>query len=251
MKKTPEKKVLAIIALIIAILALVLSWVPIVNNFAAVLAIIAFILGVIALLMNLKNQKTLSIVSVVISVIAFIIVLMTQSFYAKSIDDSLKKSDSSITQSVSKDDESSSQTSSDAGTGIMEFKVGEAAILDGVEYKVNSVSYNPGNSTFTPNAGNQYVIVNVTITNKSKDSIDYNPYDFKIDDNGNQTDLSEMVLDDSGNNVVTDPLNSGTLVTGGSVTGSMIGQAKLGDKYKLIYKSNMFDENSKITFDLN
>lgn len=131
------------------------------------------------------------------------------------------------------------------------FKVGDVVNLDGVELVVNSATYNAGGQYTKPDAGNQYVIVNVTITNKSKDSVDYNPFDFKLDDNGNQTSLSEYATDDSGNDLVQTHLNSGTLTKGGSVTGSMMGQAKLGDKYKLVYTGNMFDNKSKITFELN
>lgn len=87
MEKKKESIVLALIALIVGILALILSWVPIVNNFAAILAVIGFILAIIALIINRKNKKTLSIVSLVISALAFIIVLATQSFYSKTIDD--------------------------------------------------------------------------------------------------------------------------------------------------------------------
>lgn len=105
MEKKKESKVLAIIALIIGILALILSWVPIVNNFAAVLAVVSAILGLIAIIMNRKNKKTLSIVSFVISVLAFIIVLATQSMYSNAIDSVGKKVNSDISSSQKKADE--------------------------------------------------------------------------------------------------------------------------------------------------
>lgn len=95
MEKKKESIVLALIALIIGILALILSWVPIVNNFAAILAVIGFLLAVIALIINRKNKKTLSIVGLVISIVAFIIVLATQAFYAKTLNDSFKSSENS------------------------------------------------------------------------------------------------------------------------------------------------------------
>lgn len=95
MEKKKESIVLALIALIIGILALILSWVPIVNNFAAILAVIGFILAIIALIINRKNKKTLSIVSLVISIVAFVIVMATQAFYAKTLNDSFKSSENS------------------------------------------------------------------------------------------------------------------------------------------------------------
>lgn len=95
MEKKKENIVLALIALIIGILGLILSWIPIVNNFAAVLAVIGFILAIISLIFNRKNKKTLSIVSLVISIVTFVIVLATQAFFATTIDDAVNKSDSS------------------------------------------------------------------------------------------------------------------------------------------------------------
>lgn len=150
---------------------------------------------------------------------------------------------------VSGDDSKSSAPAASKAPQV--FKVGDTVDIDGVQLKVNKVDFNPGSDISKPNAGNQYVIVNVTITNKSKDSVDYNPFDFKLDDAGNQTDLSEMLMDSNGNQVVTDTLQSGTLAPGGSVTGSMVGQAKIGGQYKLIYTGNMFLKESKVTIQLN
>ena len=251
MEKKKESIVLALIALIIGILALILSWVPIVNNFAAILAVIGFILAVIALIINRKNKKTLSIVGLVISIVAFIIVLATQAFYAKTLNDSFKSSGSSSKIAKKVEDSGSSQPSGTKESEKTSFKIGETADIDGVQFKVNKVDYSQGTSYSTPDSGNQFVLVNVTITNTSDKTTDYNPYDFKIDDNGNQTDLSEYLMDDNGNDPVSDPLHSGSLAKGGSVTGTMVGQAKIGNKYKLIYTGNMFLKDDKVTFELN
>lgn len=75
--------------------------------------------------------------------------------------------------------------------------------------------------------------------------------DFELDDNGNQTNLSEYLMGEDGDDPVSDPLHSGNLAKGGSVTGTMVGQAKIGDKYKLIYTGNIFSKDEKITFNLN
>lgn len=251
MEKKKENIVLALIALIIGILALILSWVPIVNNFAAILAVIGFILAIIALIINRKNKKTLSIVGLVISIVAFIIVLATQTFYSKTIDDAFNSNDSSSKTAKKVEDSGTTKSSAEKKSEKTTFKVGETVDIDGVQFKVNKVDLSQGSSYSTPDAGKQYVLVNVTITNTSDKTTDYNPYDFKLDDNGNQTDLSEYLMGEDGNNPVTDPLDSGTLAKGGSVTGTMVGQAKIGDKYKLIYTGNMFLNEEKITFDLN
>lgn len=131
------------------------------------------------------------------------------------------------------------------------FKVGDTVKADGVTLKLNKVDFNDGSSLSTPDSGKAYVIVNVTITNVDKNKVSYNPLDFKLDDNGNQTDLTELVMDDNGNKITNDDLKYGDLSKGASVTGSMIGQATKSDKLKLIYTGSLFSNNEKITFDLN
>ncbi len=93
-------------------------------------------------------------------------------------------------------------------------------------------------------------MVNVTITNVDRNKVSYNPLDFKLDDNDNQTDLTEVVLDDNGHKVVGDDLKYGDLAKGASVTGTLVGQAVQTDKLKLIYTGSLFSKDEKITFDL-
>lgn len=131
------------------------------------------------------------------------------------------------------------------------FKVGDTVKADGVTLKLNKVDFNDGSSLSTPDSGKAYIIVNVTITNVDKNKVSYNPLDFKLDDNGNQTDLTELVMDDNGNKITNDDLKYGDLSKGASVTGSMIGQATKNNKLKLIYTGSLFSNNEKITFDLN
>lgn len=146
----------------------------------------------------------------------------------------------------------SSSSSSKTTVADKTFKVGDTIKADGVTLKVNKVEFNDGSSASKPDTGKSYVIVNVTITNVDKDKIDYNPYDFKLDDKGNQTDLSEFsIMDDNYEEIVNDQLQSGSLTKGASVTGTMIGQAVKTDKLKLLYHGNLFSDKATITFDLN
>ncbi|MHC9536838.1 CD20-like domain-containing protein [Dellaglioa sp. BT-FLS60] len=79
-----EKKVLGLLSIIWGGLALVFSWVPIINNFAFFLGVIGVILGFIALIINRKSKKTLALIGTVLSIIAIAIVLMAQSSYSDS-----------------------------------------------------------------------------------------------------------------------------------------------------------------------
>ena len=49
-----------------------------------------------------------------------------------------------------------------------------------------------------------------------RNKVSYNPLDFKLDDTGNQTDLTEIVLDDNGHKVVGDDSKSRDLTKGAS-----------------------------------
>ena len=154
-------------------------------------------------------------------------------------DDSAKKvSDSSTNKS-----ESSSSVAPATNTT---FKVGETAEYKGVQFKVNKVDFTNGDPDIdTLDTGKQYVVVNITIMNNADEKYDYNPLDFKLDDNGNQTDMSEFTTS------VQDELNSGTLAKGASVTGNLVGQANTSDKLKLIYEGNVFSSKEHISFALN
>lgn len=88
-----EKKVLAIIALVLGIVALLGSWVPLLNNVSFIIAVPALILAIIALVINRKRHKTLSIVSLVLSILAMAIVLFTQSMYSNALDNASKAID--------------------------------------------------------------------------------------------------------------------------------------------------------------
>lgn len=135
-----------------------------------------------------------------------------------------KTAASSSSSSSQADSSSSSETddydsSSSATPKVYSLK--QTADYNGFKVKVNSVKYSSGDEYDTPDSGKQYVIVNVTITNTSDESQDYNPYDFKLNVNGNKTDLDETLSD------VNDTLDAGSLDKGASVSGNMVGQAKI------------------------
>jgi len=170
----------------------------------------------------------------IILAIIVVIVIFSQMGSGNS-DDSAKKVDSS-----------SSKTASSSSKAQSTFKVGETAEYKGVQFKVNKVDFTDGDPDVdSPDSGKQYVVMNITITNNGDEKYEYNPYDFKLDDNGNQTDATEITSS------VNDTLNSGTLAKGGSVTGNLVGQANTSDKLKLIYSGSIFSQKETITFDLN
>lgn len=168
-------------------------------------------------------------------IVAIIVAVIAVSA-SSSNDEGSKKTDSDKTSKSSSTPKKIEKTT---------YKVGDTAEYKGVEYKVNSVKYDDGDEFSTPKDGNKYVVINVTITNKSDNKVDYNPYDFKLDDNGNQTDLDEI----SSN--VDNTLNSGSLTSGATVTGNLVGQGNPTNKLKVIYMGGLFGDKEKVTFNLN
>lgn len=101
-----ERKVLGILAIIFGALALLGSWMPIINNFSFVLAILALIFGLIGFVINRKRPKTLAIIGTVLAIVSIVIVLVTQSMYARALNDAAKNVEDTVS-SVSSSIESS------------------------------------------------------------------------------------------------------------------------------------------------
>ncbi|MBK5028078.1 DUF4352 domain-containing protein [Enterococcus faecium] len=151
-------------------------------------------------------------------------------------------SDSNTSKSVG---ETNPNNSSD-NTLSKEYHVGDTVSYKGYEIKVNHVSFSNGNEYETPDTGKQYVIINVTITNNTDQKQSYNPYNFKLNANGNATDVDEIVTD----GIATDRLNSGDLDNGASVTGNLVGQADPNAKLKLQYETSFWN-NETVDISLN
>ncbi|EGP4752368.1 DUF4352 domain-containing protein [Enterococcus faecium] len=121
-----------------------------------------------------------------------------------------------------------------------EYHVGDTVSYKGYEIKVNNVNFSNGSEYETPDTGKQYVIINVTITNNTDQKQSYNPYDFKLNANGNATDVDEIVTD----NIATEQLHYGDLDNGASVTGNLVGQADPNAKLKLQYKTSFWNDET-------
>lgn len=209
--------------------------------------LVGFIVGVIMLTINLikKRDKKRSIWITSISIVLFfagflIIRFVDPETYSSSETTTTSSSKiSTVAEESSSDkDTPAEESSSDKDTPTEEYHVGDTASADGYDIKVNSVNYNAGTEFDTPDTGKQYVIINVTITNNTGEKQSYNPFDFKLNANGNATDVGEIV---SG---VKDELHSGELDNGASVTGNLVGQADPNAKLKLQYKSSIWDDET-------
>jgi len=128
-----------------------------------------------------------------------------------------------------------------------EFKVGETATFDDKSITVTDIqrNYDTGNQFAQPESGKEFVIVTVNITNNSNSSLDYNTFEFKMQDsNGVQQSEAFTALSEG-------KLNSGSLAKGGKVTGKLAYEVPKDDAgLKLLYQNFSFFDNKAITFNL-
>lgn len=103
--------------------------------------------------------------------------------------------------------------------GGREYGPGEVATVENHAVTVSNVvyPYTSGNEYEKPNPGNQYVKVTITIKNTSQENINFNPFDYKLEDSRKVQTQQALAGYSSG-----DHLTSGTLAPGGEVVGSII-----------------------------
>lgn len=151
----------------------------------------------------------------------------------------------SSNDSSSSSDSDTEKTSSKAKSSPLDktYKVGQTVTYNGYSFKVNKVNYYDGDGDVdTPDKdGDQFVIANVTITNKGDEKQDYNPYDFQLNADGNSTDFDGTIVNGQYAN---NDLDSGTLDKGASVSGNLVGEAKPDAKLKLEYKPSFWDDKT-------
>lgn len=126
-----------------------------------------------------------------------------------------------------------------------DFKVGDTIETDGVKMTVNSVEFPAGSEFNTPEDGKSWVVVNLTIKNDSNKVVNYNPFDFKLDADGNSTSFTGINMD------VKNTLNSGDLKKGASVSGNLVGEADNTKKLSMEYRGNLFSDDAKFSVKLN
>lgn len=124
------------------------------------------------------------------------------------------------------------------------FNVGDTVDIDGYQIKVNDVRYSDSEGFSTPDEGKQFVIINLTITNKTDKKVSFNPLDFSLNENGVSSTTGFTYVDG------VDVLSSGDLDPDASVTGNLVGQAAPDSKLKIRYEGNMFLKNKEVDINL-
>lgn len=117
-----------------------------------------------------------------------------------------------------------------------EFAIGEAIKVDDAMMTVVSAKqFKPKSEFDTPSDGKVFYIVNVKIENGGTEPLDYNEFNYKIEDaNGVQTD-GAFVTD------VPNKMNSGSLAPGGKLDSNLVFEvAKDMKGLKLVMEPNFF-----------
>lgn len=148
-------------------------------------------------------------------------------------------SDSDSSSDSAAKSQTSSKKKAEANPLNKVYSVGQKVSYKGYEIKVNSVKFSQGSEYNRPDSGKQFVIINITITNHTDESQDYNPFDFKLNADGNNTDLDAIDTD------VDNTLDAGSLDKGSSVSGNLVGEAKTSAKtLQLQYKTSIWNDNT-------
>lgn len=235
----PSKTGLGIAGFVLGIIALATSFLPIINNFSALLAAIGFVLaliGTIACVKGSKSGKGVSIAGVVMNVIAFAVVLATQSMYSSAIDDAFSGTsvapqpvtEQPATTALASDDAAESGQAAAAGNSIT-LKNGLVLTVDGVVTGLQSYD------------GTPITQVSVTYQNNGNSQASFNPYDWKAED-AQGARRSQAFCTDGENE-----LDSGTLAAGGTVSGNLYFE---GDVVKVLYENAFIGRGSDVSWNI-
>lgn len=238
---------LAIAGLVLGIVAILGSFIPIINNISFVIAIVGGILATVALVGAVKGKhggKGMAIAGVALAVVSILLVLVTQSAFKSALNktsEELKSGSQPVenTQSQQGGQENGGQSEqkSDAPKDYSNMALGETVKLeDGLSVTVNSVDRSQ-----TKYDGSPLVSVNVTYSNAGDKSASFNTFDWKSED-ANGVQQSTYFNMDGANR-----LESGKLSPGGTVTGNLYFE---GEPIRVLYFSNMFQNDSKIGWKL-
>ena len=127
-----------------------------------------------------------------------------------------------------------------------EFYVGDKVKLGDYAIKVTKVSHSNGTQYDKPKSGKEYVTVMLSIFNNGDSQVSYNEFDFSLQNSSGQvSDVIFTTIDED------TALNSGELVAGGTVKGSLTFEAPKNDKKLVLRYQPDFWSDKEIQIHLN
>ena len=161
---------LAIASMVVGIIALLLSWIPIINNLAAVMAVVGLGLGIPALIRARRgtHQGTgMAITGLVTSVLAIVLVILTQMLFVKAIDEV----ENSINESLADAEVPPADPAAgeDVATAPDVVPIGVPAQVGDYQVTLDAIELNAdatvaGANEFNEAPSGQFVITQLTVT---------------------------------------------------------------------------------------
>lgn len=219
----PPRSAMAITGLVLGIVGLITSVIPIVNNLSFVLGVVGVVfagIGLAACFRGTRSGKALAIAALVLSIVTIVAVLATQAAMSAAIDQAQKSLEGPA-----------------ATTEASNLALGSSVTLDnGLVVTVESVT-----GGFQTYSGNPITEVRVNYRNDGTSEASFNMFDWKAQDAQGVLDSATLFMDS------TDPLNSGTLVPGGSVSGAVYFD---GDVAKVCYYASLMANGAAATWNV-
>ena len=155
--ETQPRSAMAVASLVLGIVALVTSILPIINNLSfllAILGIVFAIVGLVGISKGKKSGKGLGVAGLVLSVIAFILVLVMQSAFSAALDQAMEESglDTATAQGVAAGDSGSAAEQSEATQAAYGVTIDDCRVTE--DYQ-----------------GNPAAVVTYTFTNNSDEAV--------------------------------------------------------------------------------
>lgn len=230
------KSGMAIVGLVLGVIALLISFLPIINNLAFILGLLGLIFAIVGLVGTARGKKSgkgIAIAALIITILSCIIVLATQSMYSAAIDEASASLENPAVSSTENSSNATDTTSSD-NSAAAESEYTDMALGTSVDFSngltVSVDSYETGIENYD---GSSLTAASVTYVNNGDSEASFNVFDWEGQDSSGVL-TSATIYGNSD-----DELNSGNLVPGGSITGTVYFS---GDIEKVLYNASVFSD---------
>ena len=226
---------LAIAAMVVGIVAFLSGLVPF---WGLAVGVSAVVIGSISL--KKTTRKGMSVTGIVLGGIAALVNLIVIILFLVSLAAVGTIVATGIATGIAKSSDSSAEI-------VNNFKVGDVISFDSKKINVSTPerNWNSGNQFITPDSGNEFIKIQVTIENDSNNEVAYNTFDWKLQDSkGVIKDISSATYGTDG------ALNSGELAPSGKVSGFLIFEVASGDNNLTLRYEPSFWSDRKIEIKL-
>ena len=238
-----------ITGLVLGIIAAATCFIPIINNFSALIALVGLvfaIVGTVACFRRRKSGKALSLAGLILCVVAFILVLVTQMIYSAALEEMANELSPSITSYPTSNGSPSNDTSTPGGSSgpstnsdpssssqpsaTTDLSLGTPVTYsNGLMVSVDSVE-----SGLTMSYSDKEVTcITVTYVNNGQEKVSFNAYEWAGED-AQGAQRSQTFYTEG-----TNELHSGELSPGGTVTGNVYFESPIS---KVVFQESFWSD---------